>query len=506
VAGRATTTRSVRAALRALVAAVVAASVAGLAPGRSPLGGAAPAGAELRGGDAMVLAFGTATFRGSTEGMALAAPVVGMAPTRTGAGYWLVAADGGVFGFGAPFHGALSGFPLRLPVAAMAATPDGGGYWLVTEDGGVFPFGSARWFGGLVGVPLNAPVTDIVAAPDGDGYWLLGEDGGVFSFGSAAFFGSTGGMRLNAPVVAMAAARDGRGYWLVAKDGGVFTFGSAAFYGSTGGMRLNAPVVGAAVTGAGRGYWLVAEDGGVFSFGDAPFHGSGAGVVAPGRRVVQMAAMPGGGGYRLLALAEPPDVPLARLGDRGPAVVGVQLRLESMGYWTGGVNGVYGPLTQQAVYAFQKVNGLPRTGDVDPTTRVAFRTARRPLPRSTAGYVAEVDKARQVVLIARDGRAEWVFNTSTGTERPYWYGGVQYLADTPVGRFRVTHQVNGVRTGALGTLYRPKYFHPDGIAFHGHSSVPPYPASHGCVRVSNAAIDFIWSASVIPLGTDVWVY
>lgn len=471
-----------------------------------PPTGVPPAAAALSGSDDMVLAFGSATYRGSTLGLPLAAPIVAMAQTPDGSGYWLLADDGGVFSYGAPFHGSLSGFPLRLPAVALAPTPGAGGYWIVTEDGGVFSFGNAQYHGGLVGVPLNAPIADIIPTPDGGGYWLLAEDGGVFSFGNAAFYGSTGGMRLNAPVVGMAAVPGGGGYWLIARDGGVFSFGSAQFHGSTGNMRLNAPVIGIAPTASSGGYMLVAEDGGVFTFGDAQFQGSAVGLLAPGRRAVQVVGMPGGDGYRVLALDRPPDVPLVNVGARGPAVVEVQRRLESMGYWLGGVNGDYGLLTQQAVYAFQKVHGLPRTGNVDAATRDAFRDARRPLPRSTSGYVAEVDKARQVIFLARNGRTEYVFNTSTGTERPYTYQGERYLADTPPGRWRVTHQVNGVRVGALGTLYRPKYFHPDGIAFHGYSSVPPFPASHGCVRVTNAAINFIWDANVIPIGTDVWVY
>jgi hypothetical protein len=467
---------------------------------------APPAEAALSGSDDMVYAFGAATFRGSTQGFPLVAPVVGMAQTADGSGYWLVAEDGGVFGFGAPFLGSASSHLYGHPAVAMAATADGGGYWLVTDDGAIYSFGTAQYYGGLNGIRLTAPVTDIIPTADGHGYWLIAEDGGVFSFGNARFFGSTGGIRLNAPVVSMAPTPDGNGYWLVARDGGVFSFGSAAFLGSTGGIRLNAPVIGMASTNGGFGYWLVAEDGGVFSFGTSTFYGSAVGLLKPGRIVVELRGLPGGDGYRMLAIESRNDVALSRMGDRGLGVAYLQQRLEAMGYWTGGVNGEFGPLTQQAVWAFQKANGLPRTGEVDQTTRVAFRTAQRPRPRSTSGYVAEVDKARQLVIIARNGHAEWVFNTSTGTERPYTFEGRQYLADTPPGQFVMNRQIDGVRTGELGTLYRPKYFHPDGIAFHGYPNVPPYPASHGCVRLSNAAINFVWGADIIPLGTSVWVY
>jgi hypothetical protein len=247
----------------------------------------------------------------------------------------------------------------------------------------------------------------------------MAEDGGVFSFGSARFYGSTGGIRLNAPVVGMAATPNGGGYWLVAKDGGVFSFGNAPFHGSTGSLRLVAPVVGMARDGSGTGYWLAAEDGGVFTFGAAKFQGSAAGFVASTKRVTQIAGMPSGDGYRLLALDRLIDLALIGPGARGQAVVDLQNRLYGLGYWLPAVNGVYDDDTMHAVIAFQKWNGLARTGSVDAATRAAFRTARRPVTRSPFGYAAEVDKAKQVLVIASGGRAKWVFDASSGNDQPY---------------------------------------------------------------------------------------
>ena len=45
-----------------------------------------------------------------------------------------------------------------------------------------------------------------------------------------------------------------------------------------------------------------------------------------------------------------------------------------------------------------------------------------------------------------------------------------------------------------------------GIAVHGSNSIPRYPASHGCVRVSVQAMDFIWDSNLMPLGIHVWVH
>ena len=97
-------------------------------------------------------------------------------------------------------------------------------------------------------------------------------------------------------------------------------------------------------------------------------------------------------------------------------------------------------------------------------------------------------------------------DTSTGTEEPYVHEGRELLADTPPGRFEISWQVVGWRDGALGRMWRPKYFHPDGIAIHGYRSVPPYRASHGCVRVTIAAMNAIWESGLAPVGTRVWVY
>jgi hypothetical protein len=200
-------------------------------------------------------------------------------PVGTPVGYRMTASDGGIFDFGnLPFCGSTGGIQINQPVVGMASTPDGGGYWTVARDGGVFAFGNAQFHGSTGGIHLNQPIVGMAATPNGGGYWLVAADGGVFAFGNAQFHGSTGGIHLNQPIVGMAATPNGGGYWLVAADGGVFAFGNAQFHGSTGGIHLNQPIVGMAATPNGGGYWLVAADGGVFSFGNAQFHGSTGGI------------------------------------------------------------------------------------------------------------------------------------------------------------------------------------------------------------------------------------
>ena len=79
---------------------------------------------------------------------------------------------------------------LTSPAVAIIPTKSGRGYYLVTADGGVFSFGDAEFFGSMGGEWLNAPIVSAVATPSGNGYWLLGADGGVFCFGDANFFGT----------------------------------------------------------------------------------------------------------------------------------------------------------------------------------------------------------------------------------------------------------------------------------------------------------------------------
>src|SRR5205807_8094772 len=65
-----------------------------------------------------------------------------------------ISSDGGVFNYGVPFQGSTGSLKLNKPIVGMAATPTGGGYWLVASDGGVFSFGDAGFFGSMGGTPL----------------------------------------------------------------------------------------------------------------------------------------------------------------------------------------------------------------------------------------------------------------------------------------------------------------------------------------------------------------
>lgn len=165
---------------------------------------------------------------GDASNLKLNQPIVGMTPTADGQGYWLVAADGGIFDYGdAGFDGSAGSIHLNQPIVGMSVTPDGGGYTLVATDGGVFNYGDSHFYGSLPGVlkpgqTLNSPIEGIVNTPDGGGYWMVAADGGVFCFGDAPFLGSEGGADITSPIAGM--LPNGNGYTLVAQDGNLYRF------------------------------------------------------------------------------------------------------------------------------------------------------------------------------------------------------------------------------------------------------------------------------------------
>ena len=218
-----------RSSRRLVAVAATVMAVGGLGWARVPAATAAHAALP----SADVTAFGNAVSYGSTSTVDLHEPVIGMARTVTGLGYWEAAADGGVFSFGdAHFYGSTGAIRLNQPVVGIAATPTGHGYWLTAADGGVFSFGDAHFYGSTGAIRLNEPVTGVAASPDGAGYWLVASDGGVFNFGTAHLFGSFGG---GVPgvgpsymhFVGLAPTPDGGGYWIVA-SGFCATEGSTA--------------------------------------------------------------------------------------------------------------------------------------------------------------------------------------------------------------------------------------------------------------------------------------
>lgn len=194
-----------------------------------------------------------------------------------------------------------------------------------------------------------------------------------------------------------------------------------------------------------------------------------------------------------------------KIGSSGSAVALLQHKLLALGYWLSKANGTFGATTQQAVYALQKAAGQNPSGVVTAKTWKALNDGIRPAARSKSGTVIEVDLKRDLILFVTDGHVKYILNTSTGGGYVFYENGRREVATTPKGHFTTYRVIDGPHRAPLGLLYRPRYFF-EGVAIHGDSSVPSHPVSHGCVRVTDAAINWIWSAHLDPIGRQVWTY
>ena len=223
-----------------------------------------------------MFAFGDAGFYGSTGGIALNKPIVGMAATPSGNGYWLVASDGGIFCFGDAallrLHRRASGstsrssaWPRHRPATATGSSPP-----TAASSASATP----RFYGSTGGIRLNQPIVGMAATPIGRGYWLVAIDGGIFSFGDAAFYGSASAKSRKDAVVGMAVTPSGNGYWALTVRGAVLPFGDAVRVGAAENADAHDAYIGIATTRSGRGYWLLSIDGQVHPYGDATAFGN----------------------------------------------------------------------------------------------------------------------------------------------------------------------------------------------------------------------------------------
>ena len=191
-------------------------------------------------------------------------------------------------------------------------------------------------------------------------------------------------------------------------------------------------------------------------------------------------------------------------GDKGPEVMALEQRLFDLKYDPGNVDGTFDWATHYAVMAFQKVQGIPRSGRatsdvIDLLTRVG---APGPMLPDGGATRVEVDLKRQMLQLYVNGELNRVLSVSTGSGKRYCVDGDCAKAVTPGGSFKVSRRITGWRTSRLGRLYNPLYFN-GGIAIHGAPSVPAYPASHGCVRIPMHSAR--WFPGVVPNGTPVYV-
>jgi len=183
-------------------------------------------------------------------------------------------------------------------------------------------------------------------------------------------------------------------------------------------------------------------------------------------------------------------LPYLAVGARGPSVRILEQRLAQLHYTIGGADdGFYSYDTADAVLAFQKVNGLARTGRVTPSVWRRLLSAHTPYPRFRYGHHFEINKTKQVLLEVDHGRVIRVVHVSTGA-----------TGNTPVGLWHIYSKV----PGTLPSGMFDSNFFLRGFAIHGYPSVPSYPASHGCVRVPNWVAPILFASSYY--GEAVYIY
>lgn len=191
-------------------------------------------------------------------------------------------------------------------------------------------------------------------------------------------------------------------------------------------------------------------------------------------------------------------------GARGPWVAELQAALNRAGFRAGDPDGTYGEATLAAVYAFQKLYDLERDG-VFRTDDWPLLDREIPLPGDAPEPTrVEVDLGKQILYLIEDDRVELVLPISSANGETYVHSsGSIVRAVTPEGGYEFYKKVEGWRISYLGGLYRPFYFS-GGYAIHGSGSVPPYPASHGCIRVEMWDMDYL--AAELELGMPIYVY
>ena len=187
--------------------------------------------------------------------------------------------------------------------------------------------------------------------------------------------------------------------------------------------------------------------------------------------------------------------PSLSIGARGPLVAEMLGRLRDLGYEVPSTLNEFGYDAIESVYAFQKVEGLDRTGVADAQFWAHLDQALVPKPRylAPAAHI-EVNKTKQVLYVVRNGKVVHISPVSTAGLPGRF---------TPEGQFSIYRKVPGYDPSPLGILYKPMYF-TGGYAIHGNPSVPPYPASHGCIRVPNFVIERLYDSE--PYGETVYVY
>ena len=212
------------------------------------------------------------------------------------------------------------------------------------------------------------------------------------------------------------------------------------------------------------------------------------------------------------AVTAPAYVPPARTlapGMKGADVKALQERLSALKYYPGPLDGEFGADTQAALWAFQEINGVRVTGEVDAATKAALvhpKTYKSPSYGGKRATRIEVSQALEVLVYFVNNKIVLISHVSSGGGYYYSCGaGCVAQAITPNGTYNTTVYMSGWVTVPLGQMYNPVFFIGTTYAIHGDTYVPQGPASHGCIRIPMDIAAFFHKEVKTP-GTQVHVY
>jgi hypothetical protein len=170
----------------------------------------------------------------------------------------------------------------------------------------------------------------------------------------------------------------------------------------------------------------------------------------------------------------------------------LQRGLKDKGFYRGSIDGVYGAKTQHAVMAFRKEIGVKRSYTWSSSLWDELELYQAPYTRFDEPDRVEVNLTKQTAHLFRNGDLVATFPISSGNGERYYAAGSWRTAITPTGSFEVYRHSSGwyESTLGLGLMLSPWFFN-GGIALHGSTEVPPYPASHGCIRLTIADSGFL---------------
>jgi lipoprotein-anchoring transpeptidase ErfK/SrfK len=194
---------------------------------------------------------------------------------------------------------------------------------------------------------------------------------------------------------------------------------------------------------------------------------------------------------RAAAAAYVPPGQVLALGMHGTAVRNMQARLAALKYYPGKIDGQFGLDTLEAVWAFKEVQGFPinfanqDVVSIAVERRLVHPRAPKVLVPTGGSMRVEVNMGNETLVLYNRNKVELISHVSTGGGYYFCNHGSCGYAITPTGNYRALGYTNGWIQVPLGQMYNSVWFIGEVFAIHGEfdSSVPFYPASHGCVRI-----------------------